>query len=157
MHVKQDWNYEGLAQIVLHNKSDGVAASDSVQPDHSAVECVFQFIVFICFSFSPCTHILYSFGPLYDYDEDDYFTTQTFIIFGVNLCISDCAFIPVLVLMNPLSRIDNLILAKDACWLFQILFNPFDDIIPRQLKRGKKDKEDEKKIKSKSRATKSVH
>ena len=42
------------------------------------------------------------------------------------------------------------------CGLFQVLNNPFEDIIPRQIKRVKKDKDDEKKIKSKSKATKWV-
>ncbi|BFZ17118.1 hypothetical protein BsWGS_20161 [Bradybaena similaris] len=36
----------------------------------------------------------------------------------------------------------------------EILSNPFDDIIPRVIKKAKKDKEDDKKIKSKSKATK---
>ncbi|XP_076440849.1 uncharacterized protein LOC143280150 [Babylonia areolata] len=36
----------------------------------------------------------------------------------------------------------------------EVLNNPFDDIVPRQIKRVKKDKEEEKKIKSKSKATK---
>jgi len=38
--------------------------------------------------------------------------------------------------------------------VFQVLNNPFDDIVPRQIKRAKKDKDEEKKIKSKSKATK---
>ena len=48
-------------------------------------------------------------------------------------------------------------LQKCLC-CFQVLSNPFDDIIPRQqLKCIKKDKEDEmKKVKSQSRATKLV-
>lgn len=36
----------------------------------------------------------------------------------------------------------------------EVLSNPYDDIIPRQLKRGKKDKVDDKKSKSQSKATK---
>lgn len=36
----------------------------------------------------------------------------------------------------------------------EVLANPFDDIIPRQLKRNKKDRDEDKKVKSKSKATK---
>ena len=39
---------------------------------------------------------------------------------------------------------------------FQVLNNPFDDITPRQIKRVKRDKDEDKKIKSKSKATKCV-
>ena len=38
--------------------------------------------------------------------------------------------------------------------LNQILSNPYDDIIPRKLKKAGKEKEEDKRVKSKSKATK---
>lgn len=43
--------------------------------------------------------------------------------------------------------------AKTFC-LFQVLHSPFDDIIPRELKKAKKDKDKEEGKKSQSKATK---
>ena len=37
---------------------------------------------------------------------------------------------------------------------FQILSNPYDDIIPRVVRKSKKEKDEERKTKSKSKATK---